>query len=242
VLDRVSSFWDSLLADGSEGLLLNQREHFDTCLLVTHGLAIRLLMMKVLEWSVDTFETVYNMGNTDHVVFKKNMTTLNYEFCPQESHPQHIPWSTRQVWLAFRSLKEPMDEESRKTAKQLRELETLPECERNIPEIRESIDRLRGKRLRQCCKPYTVVDYLSLDKPRTLQTDAILRRLVEGHDLEGTMTREEMLAQADRTRVDPNDVFFLDWWGDGLSYRGKMLRAPTQLIRNSACQTAGADR
>merc|ERR1740121_3143122 len=56
VYDRVSLFWDELM----ESYLGNQaKQHYDSCLIVTHGLIIRLMLMKVFRWSVETFETVW---------------------------------------------------------------------------------------------------------------------------------------------------------------------------------------
>lgn len=99
VFDRVSSFWDSLLSEGSSSLLLGRSLKFDTAVLVTHGLTIRLLLMAIFQWSVPTFESVYNIGNCEHVALRKNMKKLCYELAPELSYPPRIPWATRRVWL-----------------------------------------------------------------------------------------------------------------------------------------------
>lgn len=55
VFDRVGAFCSELVDD----LLPSQEEEFDTCLIVTHGLTMRLILMKLFQWSVETFETVW---------------------------------------------------------------------------------------------------------------------------------------------------------------------------------------
>jgi broad specificity phosphatase PhoE len=56
---------------------LNQRfeqpreESDDALLIVTHGLTMRLILMRYFNWSVDTFATVYNPSNCNTWVLKK---------------------------------------------------------------------------------------------------------------------------------------------------------------------------
>ena len=70
VYDRAATFWDSLLRNA-----LNPKDMFlptsqmpqtdDALLVVTHGLTMRLLLMRYFAWSAQTFDAVYNPGNCD---------------------------------------------------------------------------------------------------------------------------------------------------------------------------------
>ena len=70
VYDRAATFWDALLSNA-----LNPQDMFlptslmpppdDALLVVTHGLTMRLLLMKYFNWSPSTFDSVYNPGNCD---------------------------------------------------------------------------------------------------------------------------------------------------------------------------------
>eukprot|EP00697_Spironema_sp_BW2_P004194 gnl/Spiro4/15685_TR8432_c1_g1_i1.p1 gnl/Spiro4/15685_TR8432_c1_g1~~gnl/Spiro4/15685_TR8432_c1_g1_i1.p1 ORF type:complete len:628 (-),score=201.29 gnl/Spiro4/15685_TR8432_c1_g1_i1:41-1651(-) len=120
VFDRVNSFWESLVGEGPSSMLLERDSVYDTCLLVTHGLTVRLLLAAVFKWSVSTFESVFNMGNCEHIVLGKNEEKCCYEILPQESHPAHMPWATRPVWIRLRN-KTPKEDTLRKL-EQLRAL------------------------------------------------------------------------------------------------------------------------
>jgi len=103
VYDRVSDFWNSLYNGYFIHSRFNQRqfEHCnpDAVLVVTHGLTMRLLFMRYFGWSVETFDAVYNPGNCDMWVLRKHPSKRLYEMCTEESHPQIMPWATRQVRL-----------------------------------------------------------------------------------------------------------------------------------------------
>lgn len=113
-------------------------------------------------------------------------------------------------------------------------------------ELDEVVDKLELEAFDKRSQPFTVVDYLSLKPPRTMQKAEILRRLVPGgfiatvavcactrhffilllflpgHAIRGTP--EEVIQMARETPdLDVEDVWGLDWWGPtGLSYRGKV--------------------
>ena len=61
VFDRVGSFWESLLHNGSivlsERFLSSSTLKSRNLLIVTHGLTMRLLLMSYFNWNVDTFES-----------------------------------------------------------------------------------------------------------------------------------------------------------------------------------------
>ncbi|CAK0803409.1 unnamed protein product [Prorocentrum cordatum] len=113
VLDRVSCFWDRLLSEGPNGLLIGRRDEYDTCLVLTHGLPIRLLLMRIFGWSVETFETVFDIGHCDHICLVKNMDTLSYNIWEEMSHPPRGPWATREIWVVCRSLQADKDTEDK---------------------------------------------------------------------------------------------------------------------------------
>ena len=58
----------------------------------------------IFNWSVATFETVFNIGNCDHICLKKDINSFQYRFCPAESFPQHRPFATRKLWLRLKAL------------------------------------------------------------------------------------------------------------------------------------------
>lgn len=70
VYDRAATFWDSLLrgALSPEDMFLpasQMPKPDDALLVVTHGLTMRLLLMRYFAWSAQTFDAVYNPGNCD---------------------------------------------------------------------------------------------------------------------------------------------------------------------------------
>ena len=79
VFDRVTQFWDKLFEDNGKGLLTEGGVKYDMCLMVTHGLTIRLMLMCLFKWSVETFASVWNLGNCEHVTLKKNIKEHKYE-------------------------------------------------------------------------------------------------------------------------------------------------------------------
>lgn len=215
-------------------------QDYDTCVLVTHGLTIRLLLMAIFHWSVWTFETVYNIGNCHHITLKKNMDTCCYELCPAESFPPRWPWATRKVWVRFKSVQACASTQQRlKALAALRQTASAldqdsgPDSQHegkagslshssSWTELDRVLDTLSMKESLECSKPYTVLDYLTLRPPRTMQKAEILRRLLPGHRVRGTP--EELMKEARaQPRIDPDDVVWLDWWGESLSHRNKML-------------------
>ena len=79
VFDRVTQFWDKLFEDNGKGLLTDPSVKYDMCLMVTHGLTIRLMLMCLFKWSVETFASVWNLGNCEHITLKKNAAEHKYE-------------------------------------------------------------------------------------------------------------------------------------------------------------------
>mmetsp|Transcript_40573 Transcript_40573/g.87080 ORF Transcript_40573/g.87080 Transcript_40573/m.87080 type:complete len:455 (+) Transcript_40573:164-1528(+) len=249
VYDRVSSFWDVLLDDT---LPKTASENLRTCLIVTHGLTMRLVLMKLFQWSVETFETVWNVGNCEHVTLTKNMTKMCYQFDKKQSYPSKVCWATRPIWIVLRSKK--ASDETEKRLAMLQKLKeqnnwnlveevAAQEAEHHTEghkhdehghevagkwlEIDRVIDQVENTRMKERSLPYTVLDYLTLPQPRTMQRAALDGRLIPGHDPKSC---EEALELAKRTQpIDWQDVEFVDWWGNQMSYQGKMLRGRKQV-------------
>eukprot|EP00121_Abeoforma_whisleri_P002526 Awhi_evm1s2268 len=220
VFDRVTSFWNDLLHDGPTSLLLGRDKKYDFCLVVTHGLTIRLLLMTVFQWSVDTFETVFNLRNCHHITLKKNMDKLCYEFCVEGSYPDRIPWATRNVWIKFKDKKK--TEEDSSLENKLSELSS--EYKNNL-EMVKTLDTIRSENHNKTVLPFTVLDYLTITPPRSMQTEEIAKRIISGLGHTHRGSPEELMKLAESQAVDPSSIEMLDWWGSNKSYRGRMLRA-----------------
>ena len=256
VFDRVSAFWDTLLGEGPTSLLMDRPDKYDTALLVTHGLTIRLLLMAVFQWSVWTFESVYNLGNCEHITLVKSMDKQCYEMSPTLSNPPCIPWATRNLWLRLKSLApkpetlaklaavrgmKQMAAQAAAEASQAAASEsgeglapatagagagagagaTIAPAAISWPELDKIEDELELQAQMESSKPFTVLEYLTLKPPRSMQHKAILKRLVPGHRVRGTPG--ELRARALETRIDPDDVLEFDWWGPSVSHRAKKL-------------------
>ncbi|MDQ3004530.1 MAG: histidine phosphatase family protein [Chloroflexota bacterium] len=66
VYDRVSTFLETLHRD------FNKKEYPQNTLIVTHGLTLRLLLMRWFHWTVEEFENLRNPRNCQVVVMQKN--------------------------------------------------------------------------------------------------------------------------------------------------------------------------
>jgi broad specificity phosphatase PhoE len=101
VYDRASTFWESLLGGAltpQEALVHNLAPPDDAMLVVTHGLTLRLLLMRYFAWSPQTFDAVYNPGNCDFWVLAKDPSgARRYQLEPSACSPPRMPWATKQV-------------------------------------------------------------------------------------------------------------------------------------------------
>lgn len=251
VYGRVATFWDELIND----LLPNQDEEYGTCLIVTHGLTMRLLMMRIFQWSVETFETVWNVGNGHYVTLYKDPERMCYVLCPERSFPAELPWATRNVWVVFKSQLASKATEDRLHA--LKDFKKSPhwailqdiiaadqhrsagapehahgEGTGQWLEIDRAIDETENRRMMERSKPYTVLDYLTIPQPRTMQREALVGRLVPGHRVfsDRKEAMEEARMETKNGNLKWDDVEFVDWWGSRLSYQGKMLRSPVASV------------
>eukprot|EP00928_Gymnodinium_smaydae_P066202 TRINITY_DN49247_c0_g1_i1.p1 TRINITY_DN49247_c0_g1~~TRINITY_DN49247_c0_g1_i1.p1 ORF type:complete len:424 (+),score=39.77 TRINITY_DN49247_c0_g1_i1:76-1347(+) len=231
VLDRVTLFWHQLLSnDKSNGLLHGADEEYSLCLVVTQGLTIRLMLMCLLHWSVETFESAWNLGNCEYHVLKKNMADCSYELYPPESYPARMPWGTRELWIVRKSLDEP--DVLKERLKQLQDLKLSFQADdgvlvnrERLLELDKLIDETKSDIMMSRSEPYTVIDYISIPQPRTSNIEEVLPRLIPGHNVAEGMPPEELMRRAQEADpIDMDDVDFVDWWGPGLSHCGKMLR------------------
>jgi len=287
VFDRIAAFWQCLLSDGPDNLLLGRTEDYDTCVLVTHGLTIRLLLMVVCQWSVETFETVFNIGNCQHLTLRKNVDKLGYELCPEESFPPRVPWSSRKCWIVFKSLRS-----SEETLRQIALLKQLRASEQGIelgrvfgekkpvatltngsqrsertvsrdapsssrpsqherersenagreqadqdsdddelvdeppswPFLDHKIAQLEAQAMDERSRPFTVVDYLTLPCPRSMNVAEAVKRCVPSHNVRGPPEQLLRLARETNKQISLEDIEAIDWWGPDISPDGRKLR------------------
>jgi len=66
VFDRVSTFFETLHRD------FLKENYPQNTLIVTHGVTLRVLLMRILRWSVEDFEKVYNPTNCEIFVLEQN--------------------------------------------------------------------------------------------------------------------------------------------------------------------------
>lgn len=66
VFDRVSTFLETLYRD------FNKKDYPQNTLIVTHGLTLRLFLMRWFHWTVEEFEDLRNPRNCQIVVMEKN--------------------------------------------------------------------------------------------------------------------------------------------------------------------------
>ncbi|MBA0783258.1 hypothetical protein Gotri_001005, partial [Gossypium trilobum] len=65
VFDRVSSFLESLWRDIDLNRLNNDPSQDLNLIIISHGLASRVFLMKWFKWTVEQFERLYNPGNCE---------------------------------------------------------------------------------------------------------------------------------------------------------------------------------
>mmetsp|Transcript_150521 Transcript_150521/g.273961 ORF Transcript_150521/g.273961 Transcript_150521/m.273961 type:complete len:442 (-) Transcript_150521:253-1578(-) len=103
VYDRCSDFWESFCSGYSIRTRFSS-SHFQSIsdrdralLIVTHGLTVRLLLMRFFSWSVDTVETVYNPDNCNMWVLTKNHEMRRYDLLQSECDPPRVPAAARAI-------------------------------------------------------------------------------------------------------------------------------------------------
>ena len=68
VYDRITIFEDHLVRDINAGRFAKGHTNL---VLVTHGLALRIILMRWFHWTVDQFLNVYNPGNCEPIVLER---------------------------------------------------------------------------------------------------------------------------------------------------------------------------
>ena len=185
VYDRASDLWESLCAGYSVRKRFAHRAHNaiatsdEAILIVTHGLTMRLLLMKLFAWDVDTFECVYNPANCGMWVLRKNHQTRVYELAAKECFPPRVPWACRHVRI-YRDV-----------------------------DGRSSDGGEGGEE----GEPYTIIDYLNIEAPRTSNKAQAVRQLVRGHPKLDPNRDPDAVerARAETVELDSAKVR-IDWW------------------------------
>lgn len=99
VYDRVKVWWDTQLMMHNKR---NRMANVDTVIVVTHGLAMRCILMQLFGWSPDTFHTVWNAKNCDMYVLKydpKKKGRMQYSLDPVEGD---MPRSSKKLKVLFK--------------------------------------------------------------------------------------------------------------------------------------------
>ena len=99
VYDRATTFWEDVFNGtlSPQFRFADSQKADDALVVVTHGLCMRVLCMRYFQWSPQTFDAVYNPGNCDTWVLRKDVERRQYEFAAAECAPPRLPWATRQV-------------------------------------------------------------------------------------------------------------------------------------------------
>ena len=84
VYDRVSGFFDTLFRDF-------ERENFPrNVIIITHGMTIRVFLMRWYHWTVEEFERVANPGNCEYFIMEKQPDHKFALITPLQYHqPRH---------------------------------------------------------------------------------------------------------------------------------------------------------
>ncbi|UJR25682.1 hypothetical protein I4U23_007033 [Adineta vaga] len=105
VYDRVSSFMDSLYRE-MDNCLMSE----NNILIVSHGLFMRLFLMRFYRWSVEKFHTLENFDNCGYCILERNADDGSFVLQTQlETYPEEKPSGKYSVNEIFN--KQSFDEE-----------------------------------------------------------------------------------------------------------------------------------
>ena len=99
VYDRISIFLDTLWRD------FEKPDYPENALIITHGLTLRLFMMRWFHWTVEKFEILKNPFNCEHFVMnlqpngKYDLETCLRKYSPEETE-QYKASGGRKPWMA----------------------------------------------------------------------------------------------------------------------------------------------
>ena len=205
VYDRAATFWESVL-DGH----LSPKDRFsrdkpspdDALVVVTHGLTMRLLLMRYFQWSPQTFDAVYNPGNADMWVLTKRDATRSYALEPSECSPPRMPWATRQIYLVVRGRDGGLERQPYTLVDYL----SLPQPRSSNPDAAlKQLIRGHGHPLDPCrCEERASED------GRARFIDSVMARV---------------------ETVEMEHFESVDWWCGRISEQGKKLRTDNEALR-----------
>lgn len=93
VYDRVSAFLDTLFRK------FKYKKCSDNFVIVSHGITIRLFLMRYFRWTVETFQDIWNPENCEHFILEREPDSFNFDLkTPLRSnlnlYRRHIGMST----------------------------------------------------------------------------------------------------------------------------------------------------
>lgn len=100
VYDRVKSWWDQSV------LTVNERygyDPIDALVVVTHGLTMRFVLMQLYGWSPTTFHSVWNAGNCNVYVLKKDLSKPGTSPYILDEECGDVPHSSIDVLVEFQT-------------------------------------------------------------------------------------------------------------------------------------------
>mmetsp|Transcript_3989 Transcript_3989/g.5550 ORF Transcript_3989/g.5550 Transcript_3989/m.5550 type:complete len:152 (-) Transcript_3989:480-935(-) len=103
VYDRASSFLDSLFREMDS---LERKQRYENYVLVTHGLFMRLFLMRYFKLTVKEFEKIWNPGNCEMYILEKQ-DSGKFKLVTDLQRDQPTPAGTPTSSSPKRSLKIP---------------------------------------------------------------------------------------------------------------------------------------
>lgn len=85
VYSRIETFFTSLFRHMDN----QNRDHYGNILIVTHGIVMRVMLMRFLRWTVEEYERVYNPGNCVIWMLRQDPDDGQFYLC-QEDEVRHI--------------------------------------------------------------------------------------------------------------------------------------------------------
>lgn len=166
VYDRVKSWWCESV------LTVNERvgyDKVDAVVVVTHGLTLRFVLMQLYNWSPQTFHSVWNAGNCDMYVLRRDLTKPGVSPYVLDFSAGDFPRSSVNLLVKRR---EGQQGQRSRVAGGASSIQTIRE------EQEEEQEEEQGQEQPHDEQVYRLDDYLGIPPPRTTQLDVIKQRLV----------------------------------------------------------------
>lgn len=154
VFDRVKSWWYESV------LTVNLRigyEPIDSLVVVTHGLAMRFMLMQLFNWSPTTFHSVYNASNCEMYVLQKDMSKPGSSPYVLDTQLGDMPKSSINVRITFKKQ------------------EILPHIDNDDNDDDPIVSNTQRTMI------VRLDHYLNIPPPRTTRTELIKHMLVAQH-------------------------------------------------------------